>query len=288
VPHRIFVGWLIAGVVLLAACGKKESPAPAQAPASVPASVPESAPQSSAPASIPASAAAAGVTLASVTLSKAGGAAKKPDAAAERFNQRDTVKASVDTEGAGAATLGVRWIQGSGAKGRTLAEQVASIAPTGATTTEFLLARPEGLAAGDYQVEILLDGNVVATRAFNVAPPLVAKPKSAAPPAAVQGMPDASVEQLVAASLVRYGDYECELGQTMTVAKSARHEGYVEVRAGGRRATLMPVLSSTGAVRLEEVNRGALLVVQIPAKSIVFDQKAGQRLIDGCRRAGEG
>ena len=40
---------------------------------------------------------------------------------------------------------------------------------------------------------------------------------------------------------------------------------------------MSPVLSSTGAVRLEEVGRGALLVVQIPAKSIVFDQKAGQR-----------
>jgi hypothetical protein len=271
--------WLLAGVIALAACGKKDTP-PAPAPAS--------APQASAPAVVappPAS-----VTLSSVTLGKAVDAAKKINAATDLFAPRDTVHASVETHGVGPATLGVRWTRGSDGQDRTVAEEVITIAPAATTTTtEFRLARPEGLAAGDYRADIVLDGKVVATRTFKVqppqaAPPVAARPKPAASPPAGD-VPPASSEQLGAASLVHYGEYECELGQTMTLAKSSRHEGYVDLSAGRRRATLTPVLSTTGAVRLEEVHRGALLVVQIPSKSILFDQKAGQRLIDGCQHA---
>lgn len=280
--RRSFPCWLlVSGVIALAACGKKDTPPPAPPAASAPST---SAPQASAAAPV----APAGVTVSSVTLGKAVGADQKISTAADVFAPRDTVHAAVDTDGAGPATLAARWIQGSEGPGRTVAEDVSSLSPAATTTTGFRLARPEGLAAGDYRVEILLDGKVVATRAFKVQPPppvAAAKPKPAAPPPAGNVVPPASSEQLHAASLVRYGEYECELGQTMTLAKNARNEGYVDLHAGRRRATLTPVLSSTGAVRLEEVNRGALLVVQIPAKSIVFDQRAGQRLIDGCQFA---
>lgn len=279
--RRRLHGWLLAGVVALTACGKKEEAPTAQAPASAP-------PASAQPAPASAPTLPSPVTLSAVTLGKAVAADNKINASADVFAPRETVHASVDTEGAGTATLGVRWIHASDGQERTVAEDMVSISPTAAATTGFRLAKPEGLALGVYRADVVLDGKIVATRTFKVqapaAPPVAARPKPAPAPA-VRDMPAASVEQLTAASLVRYGDYECELGQTMTLAKSARHDGYVDLRAGRRSATLTPVLSTTGAVRLEEVNRGALLVVQIPAKSIVFDQKAGQRLIDGCQLA---
>ena len=44
---------------------------------------------------------------------------------------------------------------------------------------------------------------------------------------------------------------------------------------------MKPVVSSTGAVRLEDVKGNALLI-QILTKSMVMDPKAGRRLVDGC------
>jgi hypothetical protein len=41
------------------------------------------------------------------------------------------------------------------------------------------------------------------------------------------------------------------------------------------------VLSSTGAVRLEDV-RGEALMVQIAAKSMLLNVKTGQRIVDAC------
>ena len=41
------------------------------------------------------------------------------------------------------------------------------------------------------------------------------------------------------------------------------------------------VLSSTGAMRLEDV-KGRMLMIQIANKSMVMDTQIGQRLVDGC------
>ena len=44
---------------------------------------------------------------------------------------------------------------------------------------------------------------------------------------------------------------------------------------------MKPVLSSTGALRLEDV-KGQTLLLQIANKSMLMDQKAGRRVVDGC------
>jgi hypothetical protein len=44
---------------------------------------------------------------------------------------------------------------------------------------------------------------------------------------------------------------------------------------------MKPVLSSTGALRLEDV-KGRMLMIQIANKSMVMDTQIGQRLVDGC------
>jgi hypothetical protein len=44
---------------------------------------------------------------------------------------------------------------------------------------------------------------------------------------------------------------------------------------------MKPVLSSTGAVRLEDV-KGTTLMVQIASKSMLLNVKTGTRLVDEC------
>jgi hypothetical protein len=60
-----------------------------------------------------------------------------------------------------------------------------------------------------------------------------------------------------------------------------KHEGYVDVTFGKNVYTMKPVLSSTGAVRLEDV-RGKTLMLQIAYKSMLMDTQAGRRLVDEC------
>lgn len=106
---------------------------------------------------------------------------------------------------------------------------------------------------------------------------------AAAPTAAPTPLATADSEQLLAATLVYIGRYDCEYGQILTVSRHNGADGYIDVEVLQRKAVFKPVRSTTGAVRLEEVTTGALLVVQIPSKSILMDTKAGKRLIDGCQ-----
>lgn len=108
-----------------------------------------------------------------------------------------------------------------------------------------------------------------------------AAPKKAAPPAQPP-LPAASDEQKAAATLALLGDYACEFDQTVTVASDPRHEGYLDMRLKGQAWTMKPVLSSTGALRLEDVGR-RMLMIQIANKSMVMDTQLGQRLVDGCQ-----
>jgi hypothetical protein len=76
------------------------------------------------------------------------------------------------------------------------------------------------------------------------------------------------------------GDYSCEFNQALVVVKS-QVEGYVDVVFNQAQFTMKPVLSSTGALRLEQVG-GPMLLVQIPAKSMLMDTEKGKRVLDGC------
>jgi hypothetical protein len=146
-----------ATAVALAACGKKEPPPPPPpppAPAPMPAPAPPPAP--------------VGVTLSAVTLGKAVGADKKVTAATEAFAKGDTIHASVDTTGAGSATLVAKWTFTKDGKTVPVKEDTATITPTGPATTEFHISKPDGWPVGNYTVEILLDGKSVATKSFKV------------------------------------------------------------------------------------------------------------------------
>ncbi|WP_280154035.1 hypothetical protein [Piscinibacter sp. XHJ-5] len=118
-------------------------------------------------------------------------------------------------------------------------------------------------------------GMTGATAAKPVKPP--AKAVRKAPPAP----PEATSEQLEAAQLVYLGRYVCEFGQAIEVEANSRHQGYVDVRHGKAVYLMKPVLSSTGAVRLEDM-KGDTLMVQIASKSMLMNVKAGRRLVDDC------
>ena len=59
-------------------------------------------------------------------------------------------------------------------------------------------------------------------------------------------------------------------------------DGYVVVTFSSKAYTMKPVRSSTGALRLEEVAGGPMLMVQIPAKSMLMDTARGRRIVDAC------
>lgn len=109
-----------------------------------------------------------------------------------------------------------------------------------------------------------------------------AKPAAkAAPKKAEKVLPPASPEQLQAAEYVHYGPYACEFNQSIDVALNAKAAGYVDVTFGKSVFTMKPVMSSTGALRLEDVT-GRTLLLQIANKSMLMDVKAGRRLVDAC------
>ena len=84
--------------------------------------------------------------------------------------------------------------------------------------------------------------------------------------------------------MAHYGDYACEFDQSLRVSVNSNTGGYVNVAFKGRTYVMKPVLSSTGALRLEDVT-GRTLMIQIAEKSMLMDTKLGQRLVDECVHA---
>ena len=113
-------------------------------------------------------------------------------------------------------------------------------------------------------------------------PSAKAPARKAAPPK-TQYIPSkpASPEQIDASERVFYGVYECEFNQTIDITPNIPFPAYVNVKHGKATYLMKPVLSSTGAIRLEDI-RGQTLMVQIASKSMLLNVKTAQRLVDDC------
>lgn len=153
---RIACTLLISTALLLAACGKKDEPQSAPAPAPAPSAEP-------APAPVP-----AGVAVSSVTVGSAIGADKKVTVAADSFAPSDTMYVSVDTTGRGTATLSARWTYRKGDKVAVVQEDSMTIDTSGPATHEFHVSKPDGWPAGDYAVEVMLDGRSAGSKMLTV------------------------------------------------------------------------------------------------------------------------
>ena len=146
---------ITAFAVALAACGKKEEP-PKPAPAPAPAAAPAPAP------------APAGVAVSTVTVGKAIGADKKVTAAADSFAKGDTIYASIDTTGAGTATLKAKWTYSKGGQTAVVKEDSMTVNATGSATHEFHVAKPDGWPVGDYEVAVSVDDKPAGAKKFAV------------------------------------------------------------------------------------------------------------------------
>lgn len=93
-----------------------------------------------------------------------------------------------------------------------------------------------------------------------------------------------SDEQLAIAPRVATGVLPCELSQKVSVQAHPEHVGHFSVQAGKQRFVMVPVATSTGAVRLEDAARGAVWL-QLVNKSMLMDQRQGRRLADACMSA---
>lgn len=150
-------------------------------------------------------------------------------------------------------------------------------------------ARPVLRAALLAAAALALTGAAQSQTAAPAKPPAkpVARPAAKAPAKpAPKGkpeliVPEATMEQMKAAELVYLGHYECEFNQVVDIAPSEKHKGYVDVKHGKGAWVMRPVLSSTGAVRLEDV-MDETLMVQIASKSMLLNVKTGRRIVDEC------
>ena len=77
------------------------------------------------------------------------------------------------------------------------------------------------------------------------------------------------------------GRIACELGAHVNVAADQQNPGHFQVDGKGFKYLMVPVATSTGTVRLEDKQAGAVWL-QIANKSMLMNQKLGQRLADEC------
>ncbi len=83
------------------------------------------------------------------------------------FKPMDTIYVSVATSGTSSGvSLSARFTYG--ADGQMVKEESRQIAPSGAATTEFHIAKADGWPEGQYKVEVSLNGQPAGTKSFEV------------------------------------------------------------------------------------------------------------------------
>ena len=90
--------------------------------------------------------------------------------------------------------------------------------------------------------------------------------------------------QMQIASRVLTGTAQCEFEQTVSVDALQDKPGFFRVAFNKASYVMTPQETTTGAVRLED-KRNGIVWLQIPAKSMMMNQKIGQRMVDGCTHA---
>lgn len=93
-----------------------------------------------------------------------------------------------------------------------------------------------------------------------------------------------SANQLQIADRVLTGTAQCEFNQTVSVDAMKDRPGHFMVGFNKAAYVMTPQETTTGAVRLED-KRNGIVWLQIPSKSMMMNQKVGQRMVDGCMHA---
>ena len=150
---------IFASALALTACSQSPPPPPAPKPA-------PAAPAPSPPPAAPVSAPATAVQVTSVVLGNSVDADGKIAAGATAFAPKDAIHATVSTTTSTAnTTIVARWsYQG----GQVVKEETQTLAAAGANTTSLTISKPDGWPAGNYTLDILLDGKSISSTPFSV------------------------------------------------------------------------------------------------------------------------
>ena len=81
---------------------------------------------------------------------------------------------------------------------------------------------------------------------------------------------------------VHTGRMVCELGNSVTVSPDPQQPSRFVVQMKKNTYLMTPVETTTGAVRLEDQQAGAMWL-QLPNKSMLMNSKLGQRMADECQ-----
>lgn len=87
--------------------------------------------------------------------------------------------------------------------------------------------------------------------------------------------------RLEIATRVLTGSAQCEFNQQVSVDPMADRPGHFKVGFNKVHYVMTPEETTTGAVRLEDKKAGVVWI-QIPVKSMLMNNKIGQRMVDGC------
>lgn len=90
-----------------------------------------------------------------------------------------------------------------------------------------------------------------------------------------------TASELAIAGVVYQGRMPCELGAFVTVTADPTAPGFFDVHIKRDKYKMFPVATSTGAIRLEDRQAGAVWI-QVANKSMLMNQKQGKRLADAC------
>jgi hypothetical protein len=143
---RIARAGLLAGVLALPACGKKDSANTAETGS--------------------ASTSTSAVRVTAVNVGRGLGADKRLSDQTQQFRPTDVIYAVVETQGSGQnADLQARWTYEDG---QLVDEASRSISANGDDVTEFHISKPSGWPKGKYKVEILLNGSSAGSKDFTV------------------------------------------------------------------------------------------------------------------------
>lgn len=184
VNARIVLLGSVIGISLLTACKPNDEAAPApgspvenstpdQPPAApempsaqtMPADPTMPAPPTDAAASAPA-ASGSPLQVASVELGNAVDADGRVDKAATSFAGKDTIYASIATTGSVEnATIDAKWTYQDG---QVVNADSRTVTTTGPAVHTFSINSPEGLPAGDYQVELTINGTSAGSYRFTI------------------------------------------------------------------------------------------------------------------------
>ena len=120
-----------------------------------------------------------------------------------------------------------------------------------------------------------------AVAAADVLPSVTASEGALAAPVPEQVVAPPVSPELWIAQQIHQGHLPCELGASVRIEADVRQPGFFHVHGKGFRFRMFPVLTSTGALRLEDKKAGAVWL-QLANKSMLMDQKRGRRLADEC------